>query len=1632
MQADGRSADVDEQRVLARWSSWGALPEIFDEAKANWSTEREQLQQLLTADEYTEARRTTINAHYTDPAYVAQMWSALGRLGFTGGEVLEPGAGAGTFIGLAPEQAHVTGVELDSTTAAIAAALYPHATIRAESFADTRFPRGHFDAAVGNVPFAKVALHDPTFNAGNHAIHNHFIIKSLELTRPGGMVAVLTSHFTLDSKNPAARREMNAMADLVGAVRLPSGAHRRSAGTEAVTDLLIFRKRESNTGPESRVWETVAPRMIDGEKVSINNYFDARPAHILGELHVDVGMYGAETLHVRGDLTRTPALLEDALTEITDEAIEAGWTMTARSAASQQQRAAYVPAEANQWDGTIVPHVGNSFTIVRGGAQHPLPVPKAHARELRSMLELRDAASALLAAEAATVEDTAEITRARSELREKYAAYKVAYGPLNRFTLRPTGRVDAEGEPTMARMTPRAAVILRQDPFGPLVMALEQFDETTQTSKPAAILSQRVVVQRAVARGAETPAEAIALSLDRTGRIDLGVIADLLGQDVADTRASLGELVYDDPTTERLLHAPEYLSGDVRKKLDAARAAAETDERYNVNVTALEAIIPPALSIDQIEARLGAVWINAETHEQFLKDILRDQSARVENPVAGMWTVKGNRGSVLAQGEWGTARRPATDLVQSLMEQKPVTVYDEYENNGKNVRVLNAEETTAAQEKAQRLQERFSEWVWEDHTRANALAAEYNRRFNSIVLRDYSNAGDYLTLPGMAANFVPLPHQRDAVARGVGEPAVGLFHEVGAGKTAEMVMIASELKRMGLVSKPAIVVPNHMLEQFGREWLQVYPQARILAASSDDLSGDKRRLFIARAAANDWDGIIMTQSAFERVPVSPDAQKAYIDGEVDELRRALDSATDESAMSIKRIERTVLAMEEKQKKLADKPRDHGISFEASGIDYLLIDEAHSYKNLATSSNIPDANIAGSQRASDLHMKLEYLRSRHGERVVTAATATPLSNSITEAYVMQRFLRPDLLKAAGIGSFDAWAATFGETVTDMEMAPTGNGNFRLKTRFAKFQNVPEMLRMWHVFADVKTAEDLNLPVPLVRARADGKRLVETIVIPPTREIEEYISAIGDRAEAVANRSVTPAEDNMLKISTDGRKASVDVRLVRDVEPTGYTMIDAAADTIAKEWRASRDIEYLDVVTREPSPVRGGLQLAFLDLGTPNPDKWNAYDELKLQLVQRGVPAESIRYIHEAKTDADKARIFAAARAGHISVLVGSTTKMGVGTNVQARISALHDLDSPWRPGDLRQRHGRGIRQGNQNAEIGMFRYVVERSFAAYMWQTVERKAKFIAQLTRSSFDVRELEDIGDDAMSAAEAKALSSGNPLLLEKATVDNELAKLQRLERAHRRNQLNLNRTRDDAFTRIESLDMQGRQLENVLPRVFDTSGEKFTMTIGRDVFDDRVKAGHAIAAWANASSIRYLHEATHRDLGVLGKVSGFDVSARVAPGAFGRPTVQLNLVDVPRTTIEIPRDIFLDGGVGLVRQIENRAASVPKLMAEVKTEIAAARQTIVDADASLAAPFKYESALETTRAAAADVDKRLAAVLEAQSQGKRSEPSAAEPIAASLAEKLKTVVDNARDERNVEGPISRAAPERRQGPSL
>lgn len=1050
IQSERRPATLAEKQTMARWSSWGAVPALFDEDRLEWAMERQRLRSLLDDADYQAARRATVNAHFTDAAYVREIWDSVGNLGFTAGRVLEPGCGAGVFIGMAPPDAEVTGVELDPTSAQIAKALYPDATIRCESFARTRLPDSSFDLVIGNVPFGDIKLYDPAHNSGRrHSIHNHFIVKSLALTKPGGLVAVITSRYTLDAENDAARAEIYGLAELVGAVRLPTTAHQRAAGTRVVTDLLILRRREHAAPAGPAAWLGSTRRDLGGVEIATNLYFDANPDHVVGHYELDRGVRGAPTLGVEHRGASIASDLRKVLRTIT--------TASAQPEPMPED-------EGDHRDGHIVAKVDGDFARLEDGEHVPFHVPVKQRPELRALLQLRDDVRALLAKEATTSGDHPSLDTLRASARARYARYLARYGPINRFAQRRTGRHDEHGEPKMARVVPPVMRILRSDPHAPLVAALEVFDEKTQQAVPAAMLSRRTLHPRAPITTAETPADALAVCLEQLGRVDLARIGSLLGVPLDAARDALGALVFEDPEDGELVPAAEYLSGEVRSKLAAAKRAAARDPLFTPNVAALTDVQPVDLGPEEVHAQLGAGWIDAETHQAFLREILADPGAQVESAGRGIWEVRGNRTSIAATREWGTGRVDAPEIIRAIVEQRPIEVHDLTVDDR---RILNAEETAAANEKADALRERFSEWVWESPERTTRLLRVYNDLYNGWVQRDYSAEGERLTLPGLAAWFTPLGHQRTGVARMINEPAVGLFHCTGAGKTAEMVMGIMELRRLGMVGKPVVVVPNHMLEQFMREWIQLYPQTMLLAASTDDLTSDRRRNFVARVATNDWDVVLMTRTGFERLPVRPETAAAYLEAEIAEMREMLAVAETGARLTVKRVEKAIARFEARVEELLDGEVDPAVTWEATGCDYIGCDEAHDYKNLHTVSHIPDAAIEGSRRASDMHLKLDHLRRTHGNRVATFMTATPIANSVTEMHVMTRFLRPDLLQRLGLVAFDAWAAVFGQTVTQIEMAPSGGGNYRLKTRFASFKNAPELLSIFHVFADVKT-------------------------------------------------------------------------------------------------------------------------------------------------------------------------------------------------------------------------------------------------------------------------------------------------------------------------------------------------------------------------------------------------------------------------------------------------------------------------------------------------------------------------------------------------------------------------------------
>lgn len=1598
LQAAARPAGPAERESLAAWTGWGAIPEVFDPAAAGWAAAaRGELAWLLDDAGRAAAARSTLNAHYTDPQVAAAMWEAATQLGFTGGEAFEPGCGPGLLIATAPATAHMTGVELDPATAAIAALISPDADIRAESLAAVNLPAGYFDLAIGNVPFGDYQMPeaDPVVpGAGRHAIHNHAIIKALHLLRPGGILLTLTSRYTLDAASQAARADMAAVADLIGAVRLPEGSHQESAGTKTVMDLLILRRRElGQPGQSGLPWLAAETLDVAGHGFTVSTVFHpGGGGHVLGTLAAGTTAHGP-ALTVTPGPGDLPAELAAALAAIAADAHAAGLAWTP---AAQARPALPAPVSLAGQEGRITARIGGTFTRHADGQDVPFRVPAAQAPELAALCDLRDTAEAVIATEAATGSDLAELDQLRSRLNDLYDRYAAAYGPLNRFTPTPTGRVDPlTFEPVMAARRPRQGGFhgtgsALPDPGAALVYALEIFDPATQAAAKAGIFTRRTVARRTHPDQAGTPEDAVAISLDRHGRVDLAHVAALLGVSQAGAREQLGTLVYADPDQGgALVTAAAYLSGNVRDKLRSALAAAITDPAYEGNVTALTAVIPADLTPADIGVTLGAPWIPAGDVQDFLQHILEDPRLSVTHPGGSYWEVTPlySNGGVLATSKWGTGRRPAYDLAEKLLEQRVVQVHDTVPAaNGGERRVLNPEETAAAQAKAQQIADRFADWVWEDPERAARLARTYNDMFNNLVLRSYD--GVTLTLPGLAAGFDPHPHQHAGVARMIAEPTALLAHEVGAGKTATMVMGVMEMRRLGLAGTACVVVPNHMLEQFAREWVQLYPQAKIIATTSEDLTAYKRLQLRARLLTGEWDAIITTQSAFEKIPVSLDLYEAYKRDEINYLAQLITRA---AGATVKRLERLKARA---MRRLADHLNhavDPGVTFEQLGIGYLVVDEAHHFKNLATPSAISDAAIAGSKMASDLHMKLWYLRGQ-GPRCLTMATATPIANSITEAYVMCRYLRPDLLAAAGISEFDVWAAVHGLVVAAVELAPEGGGTFRVNTRFARFRNVPELSAMFRMFADVKLAADLTLDIPLMARRpGDGKRAHHIIAVPPTAAQQGYIADLGECARLI--RAGTPRQfgtgatdplsgeeitkdDNMLWVSTRGRLAATDGRLTGLLQDTPGKL--HAIGTVAA-----------GVYRRHP----GRLQIVFCDQGTPKAGRdWDAYGEMTAAMVAGGIPRNRIAYAHDARNERQRAAMFAACRAGRTAVIIGSTGKLGTGVNIQDRLAAIHQADPTWRPADIKQRLGRAFRQGNTCPEVESYVYVTEGSFDGFMWQTLTRKENFINQFMTGNTG-REMSDLGDDGLTYHQIMALTTGNPLILDAAEAEADVQRLERAERAHRHAQEALRFTIRHNQAAIGWERDQVARDAAILDRRQDTAGDAFQMTVAGTRHGTPAAAAEALAVFllAQVRDLAYQmqargHALTREDV-TAGWYAGFPVLADLTgTAALKEARVTLHLGGVrPRSMGFRSAALAWDADQGgmdktsMIAALEYDLNQVARDITDREQRIAAALAETARAEAELGAPFAGAAALAAARARAARIEADMAALAKA-----------------------------------------------------
>ena len=1337
IEAEGRVATTDEQETLSRYTGWGAIPDAFDESKSEWKREFEELKAALTPEEYEAARSSTLNAHYTSPTVIRAIYDALVNLGFEGGRILEPSCGVGNFFGLLPDSmadSQLYGVELDSITGRIAQQLYPDANIEITGFENTKFADGFFDVAIGNVPFGNYQVFDPEYNRLGFSIHNYFAAKMLEQVRPGGIVVFVTSRYTMDAKDESARRYLAERGELLGAIRLPNNAFRANAGTDVVTDVIFLQRREVPV-TELPEWVHVSENE-DG--FNINKYFLDHPEMVLGVPTAESTQYG------RQDYTVAPIEGAD-LAEQLHEAIQHIHGEYTEREIEQAEVPDIMPAD---------PDVRNySFTLIdgdvfyrEGGIMVRQDVSATMSERIKGMMELRDCTRRLIELQTMDAGD-AEIAAEQRQLNELYDAFTAKHGLIS------------------SRENKRA---FEDDSSYYLLCSLEILDDDGRLERKSDMFTKRTIQPHRPIEHTETEVESLAVSMNEKARVELPYMSQLCGKDEAAIAAELQGVIFRVPGTDHYITADEYLSGNVREKLREAEAAAESDQSYSVNVDALRAAQPHDLTASEIDVCLGATWIEPRYIRQFINETFKpsfwaSQSIKVHySPVTGEWRVEGKSATgandVNAYNTYGTQRMNAYKILENTLNLRDVRVYDKVVDvDGTERRVLNSKETTLAQQKQQVIKDAFKDWLWKDTDRRQTLVAKYNELFNSIKPREYD--GSHLTFPGMNPEIELRQHQRDAIARILYGGNTLLAHEVGAGKTFTMAAAAMEAKRLGLCSKPMFVTPNHLTGQWASEFLRLYPSANILVTTKKDFEKANRQKFCARIATGNYDAVIIGHSQFEKIPVSQERQEQLLQDQIDEITegiRELKSSNGER-FSIKAMERTKKGLEAKLKKLLDSPKDDVVTFEELGIDRLFVDESHAFKNLyyqTKMQNVAGLSSSEAQKSSDMYMKCRYLDEKTGSKGVVFATGTPVSNTMVELYTMQRYLQHDTLENLGMSHFDAWAANFGETVTAMELAPEGSG-YRARTRFSKFFNLPELMSTFKEVADIKTSDELNLPKPEV--------VYHNEVSQPTEIQKALVKELSERATKVHARQVDPSVDNMLAITNDGRKLGLDQRVINPLLPDEPgTKVNRCVDNVFKIWEDTKS----DRLT----------QILFCDLSTPGKG-FSVYDDIRSKLIARGVPENEIAFIHDANTDEKKKALFAKVRSGQVRVLMGSTAKMGAGTNVQDRLIALHDLDAPWRPGDLEQRKGRIERQGNMNETVHVYRYVTENSFDSYLWQTLENKQKFISQIMTSKSPVRSCEDVDETTLSFAEIKALCAGDPRIKEKMNLDVEVSKLRLLK---------------------------------------------------------------------------------------------------------------------------------------------------------------------------------------------------------------------------------------------------------------
>ena len=1515
LEQDQRLATPEEQEVLSRYVGWGGIPQAFEERNSAWAEEYTQLKGILTPEEYSAARASTLNAFYTSPTVIKAMYEALGNMGLKQGNILEPSCGVGNFMGLLPESmsaANMYGVELDPVSGQIAKQLYQKNRIAVQGFEETSYPDSFFDCVIGNVPFGAYQVSDRKYDRYHFMIHDYFIAKSLDMVRPGGVVAVVTSSGTMDKQNPEVRQYFANRADLLGAIRLPNNAFQRNANTSVVADILFFQKRDraAITEPDWVQLKTTP------EGYTVNSYFADHPEMVLGDFTTESTQYGKQEVTVKA---KEGADLAEQLKEAVQH-IQGTITEQEISDTELEEQVVSIPADPGIKNFSFA-LVGEDIYYRENSVMNKMELPVVTGERVRGMVAIRDATNRLLERQLEECSDE-EVASLQAELNRVYDSFTAKYGLLS------------------SNANKRA---FSMDSSYCLLTSLEFLDEKGELKRKADIFTKRTIRRAEPVTSVDTASEALAVSIGEKAKVDIPYMMQLTGKTEEEVTAELTGVIFKNPLTDKWEPSDEYLSGNVREKLNIARNFAENHPEYMVNVQALERVQPKDLDASEIEARLGATWISPEYITEFMAETFHTPRQHINYErikvqyaeVTGQWNVKGKNvdssNNPLSTATYGTQRANAYRLLEDALNLRDTKIYDTIHDADGEHRVLNRKETTLAQQKQELIREEFKEWIFKDMSRRETLCKIYNERFNSVRPREYD--GSHIQFVGMNPEIKLMEHQKNAVAHILYGNNTLLAHCVGAGKTFQMIAAGMESKRLGLAQKSLYVVPNHLLEQWGSDFLRLYPGANILVATKKDFEPANRKRFCSRIATGDYDAVIIGHSQFEKIPLSRERQIALLEDQIADITYSIEAAKEEAGQqyTVKQMEKTKKTLKAKLEKLNDQTRkDDVVTFEQLGVDRLFVDESHYYKNLFLYTKM--RNVAGisqtdAQKSSDMFMKCRYMDEITGGKGITFATGTPVSNSMTELYTIMRYLQYDTLMNMGMGHFDSWAATFGETVTAIELSPEGTG-YRAKTRFARFFNLPELISIFKETADIQTADMLNLPVP------EAEYINE--VLKPSEEQKEMVEAFSERAEQVRGGAVDPRVDNMLKITNDGRKCALDQRLLNDMLPdAGESKVNACVENAFQVWEDGKDTQ--------------ATQLIFCDLSTPKTDgTFNVYDDVRNKLVKRGIPKDQIAFIHEYNTEVKKAELFAKVRAGQVRILMGSTPKLGAGTNVQDRLLALHHLDCPWKPSDLEQQEGRILRQGNQNDKVKIFRYVTENTFDSYMWQILENKQKFISQIMTSKSPVRACEDVDDTALSYAEIKALATGNEYIKEKMDLDVQVSKLKLLKANHTsqiyRLESDIAKRYPVQITALKEKIAGMRVDADVVKGIDLQDNDHFAMTVSGKLYTDKKEAG--VALISAASSLRSVKSA-----GQIGEYHGFALSSEYN---FLSNTYTMTIKGKCSYKIEFGKDTL-----GNIQRIHNALSAIEKKLADTEQNLETVQQQLKTAQEEVQKPFTKEAEL-------------------------------------------------------------------------